>query len=108
MKAVSTLRLVLVTAGCEKIAVDIAQALVKKKLAACVNINASVRSIYRWKDSVIDDDEVLLIIKTSASNLKAVQKCIEEHHSYDVPEIISVPIDHGSEKYLKWWLDNLN
>lgn len=94
---------VLVTCGSAKDARRIARALVEKRLAACGNIlEAPVRSIYRWKGKVETAREYLLLIKTSRGRLAALQDEVKRLHSYDVPEIIALPIAKGSPEYLKW------
>lgn len=80
----------------------IGRSLVEKRLAACVNILAGVRSLYRWKGAVQDDREVLLVIKSSRALFAQLRAEIEKLHSYEVPEIIAVPIVDGSERYLEW------
>jgi periplasmic divalent cation tolerance protein len=95
--------LVLVTCGSAKEARRIAKAVVAQKLAACVNIlDARVESIYRWKGKVESAKEFLLVMKTSRRRLAVLQEKIEELHSYDVPEIIALPIVAGSRRYLGW------
>lgn len=99
---------VLVTCGSAKEARRIATALVEGKLAACVNIiDARVQSIYRWKGKVESAKEFLLVVKTSRRRLAALQKKIEQLHSYDVPEIIALPIVAGSRGYLAWIGDSV-
>jgi len=94
---------VLVTCGSAKEARRIARALVEKRLAACGNIlEAPVRSIYRWKGKVETAREYLLLIKTSRRRFAALQKTVKRLHSYDVPEIIALPIAKGLPEYLKW------
>jgi periplasmic divalent cation tolerance protein len=94
---------VLVTCGSAKEARRIAGALVEQKLAACVNIlDSRVQSIYRWNGKVESAREFLLVIKTSRRRLAVLQKKIEQLHSYDVPEIIALPIVAGSRGYLAW------
>ena len=78
----------------------IAKTLVEEHRAACVNIVPNITSIYEWKDEIHEDDELLLIIKTSSIHL--VEQRIKELHSYEVPEIIAFDIDEGSEEYLGW------
>ena len=95
-------RIVLSTAGSREEAEKIANALVERHLAACVNIVPQLRSIYRWAGKVERSDEVLLIIKTSAERFSSVRHAIETLHSYDVPECICLSVEDGSEKYLKW------
>jgi len=99
---------VLVTCGSAKEARRIAKAAVEQKLAACVNIlDARVQSIYRWKGKVESAREFLLVMKTSRRRVAALQKKIEQLHSYDVPEIIALPIVAGSRGYLAWIADSV-
>jgi periplasmic divalent cation tolerance protein len=99
---------VLVTCGSPKEARRIAYSLVEQKLAACVNIfEAPVRSIYRWKGRVESAKELLLIIKSSRKKFAALQNAISKLHSYDVPEIIALPIERGSREYLAWLGESL-
>lgn len=79
-----------------------ARALVEKRLAACVNVIPGIRSVYRWKDAVEDEEEVLLLIKTSRALLEELREEIERLHSYEVPEVIALSIVDGSERYLSW------
>lgn len=80
----------------------LARALVERRLAACVNIVAGVRSIYRWKGAVEADDERLLVIKTTAGALPALEAAIAELHPYDLPEFVVLGIESGSAAYLGW------
>ncbi len=96
---------VLITASAEEEAVKIARALVEDRLAACVNIVKSIRSIYRWEGKIEDDQEVLMLAKTTQALFPTLEKRVKELHSYTVPEIIAVPIIHGSENYLAWLRD---
>ena len=94
---------VLVTCGSKKEARKIAQALVDRRLAACVQeIGVPMRSTYRWKGRVESANEVLLLIKTSRKRFSAVSTLVKELHSYDVPEIIALNIAEGSREYLDW------
>ncbi len=93
---------VFITAPNEDEAAEIAKALVKSKLAACVNIIRGVRSIYSWQGNLEDDSEVLMIVKTQKKLLGSLTEKVKELHSYDLPEIIALPITGGSEDYLKW------
>lgn len=93
---------VLVTAGSEKEAGEIAHGLVKRMLAACVNIVPGVTSVYRWQDEVQEDREWLLVIKTRRDVLDAVIRQVQAMHSYDVPEIIALPLVGGETAYLRW------
>ncbi len=94
------------TTSTEEQAASIARALVGDRLAACVNIIGPVRSVYRWRDAVEDDREFLLVIKTRTALYTKVERRVREMHSYEVPEIISLPLDRGSPPYLKWLLDS--
>jgi periplasmic divalent cation tolerance protein len=93
---------VFITAPSEDMAAAIARALVEAKLAACANIVKSIRSIYAWQGKVQDDQEVLMIVKTRMDLFDGVKSKVKELHSYEVPEIIALPIVAGSEEYLKW------
>jgi periplasmic divalent cation tolerance protein len=82
--------------------------LVEARLAACGNILRSpVRSIYRWKEKIESAKEVLLLIKTSRHSFPAVQAAIKRLHSYEVPEIIALPIAAGSHSYLSWLAESV-
>lgn len=95
-------RIVLSTAGSEQEAHKIAHILVKRRLAACVNILPHVQSIYRWKGEIESAQEWLLLIKTRADKFPAVRDAIGELHSYEVPECIVLEIEDGSLPYLRW------
>jgi periplasmic divalent cation tolerance protein len=95
-------RIVLSTAGSEQEAHKIAHILVKRRLAACVNILPHVQSIYRWKGEIESAQEWLLLIKTRADKFPAVRDAIGELHSYEVPECIVLEIEDGSLPYLQW------
>ena len=99
---------VLVTCGSAGEAEEIARTLVEQRLAACVNLVATpVRSIYRWQGKIETASEYLLVIKTSRGKLAGLREQVERLHSYDVPEIIALPIAAGSPKYLRWLDDSL-
>ncbi len=98
---------VLSTCASSEEAERIARTLVEKKLAACVNILPVVRSIYRWKGAIEDDQETLLLIKTSRALFGDLRVEIQKLHSYEVPEAIAIPIVDGLERYLKWMADAL-
>ena len=94
---------VLVTCASAGQAHKIARALVAARLAACGNVfEAPVRSIYRWKGRVESAKEFLLVLKTSRKRFAAVERAVRELHSYDVPEIIALPIAVGSRNYMTW------
>jgi periplasmic divalent cation tolerance protein len=95
-------RIVLSTVGSEQEAHKIAHILVKRRLAACVNILPRVQSIYRWKGEIESAQEWLLLIKTRADKFPAVRDALGELHSYEVPECIVLEIEDGSLPYLQW------
>ena len=80
----------------------LAKALLEAHLAACVNVITQIRSFYWWKEKVESADEALMVIKTSTELFDQVRDLIESRHSYDVPEIIALPITAGSAAYLEW------
>jgi len=80
----------------------IGRLLVEEKLAACSNIISPIRSIYSWQGRICDDKEALMILKTKRNLFKKIVARVEKLHSYDVPEIIAIPIIEGSGKYLSW------
>lgn len=95
-------RLVLTTAGSEEEARRIAQTLVERRLAACVNIVPRIHSVYRWEGKVESADEFLLIIKTTRDREEPVRSAIKELHSYELPECLVIAIEAGSKEYLDW------
>jgi uncharacterized protein involved in tolerance to divalent cations len=99
---------VLVTCGTAREARRIARALVEERLAACVNVVAApIHSTYRWKGQVQQASEFLLLIKTSRKRFAVLRARITGLHSYDVPEIIALPIAAGAPAYLRWLDDSL-
>jgi len=98
--------IVLVTCGSEEEGLKIANALVEDHLAACVNLIAPIRSIYRWEGKIWDEKEWLLIIKTQKHRFEELEKRVKPLHSYSVPEIISIPITESSSPYLNWIREN--
>ena len=95
-------RVVLVSCGSIAEARKIGRNVVEKKLAACANIVPGVESIYRWKGKVERAGEVLVVVKTTANRLPALEREVKRLHRYDVPEFIVLPIIAGSRKYLAW------
>ncbi len=98
----SRYRLVLVTAPNAAEAERIAQKVVQKGLAACVNIVPKLLSIYRWEGNVERDMETLLVIKSTKKSLLKLKKRIKKMHSYKVPEILVLKVDDGDREYLEW------
>ncbi len=98
--------LIFCTVPNESVGEVIAKALTAKHLAACVNISSQIRSIYMWKGKTEDEKEHQLIIKSRRSLFIDIVSCIREHHPYEVPEIIAIPIIEGYSDYLKWIEEN--
>ena len=95
-------RAVFVTVPDEEVGVALVTALLEANLVACGNLLPGVRSIYRWEGKICDDAEQLLILKTTASALAALESTIAEHHPYECPEIIALPVVAGHSAYLDW------
>ncbi len=90
------------TAANEEEAQKIAKHLVEKKLIACCSIIPKVTSIYTWRGEISEDNEALMIMKTKTQLYSQAEEEIKKLHSYEVPEIISIPINTGSKEYLSW------
>ncbi|MFX1562830.1 MAG: divalent-cation tolerance protein CutA [Promethearchaeota archaeon] len=99
--------LVFVAVGSRSEAKEIAHYLVEKRLAACVSI-INQDSVYRWEGKVTEGKENLLIIKTIKEQFTPLQKAILSKHSYEVPEIISIDITDGYQKYLDWLANSVS
>lgn len=80
----------------------LAEALVGEGLAACVNVLAPCRSVYRWKGALHNDEEVPVLAKTTSERYAALEAAIRSKHPYELPEIIAVPIERGLPAYLAW------
>jgi periplasmic divalent cation tolerance protein len=93
---------VLSTCGSEQQAERVAKELVERQLAACVNIVPGVRSIYRWKGQIEDGTEWLLLIKSRRDLFDALRSALQKVHSYEVPEVIALPVVDGHQSYLAW------
>ena len=94
--------IVLSTSSNMEEAEKIARRLVEDHLAACVNVVPGMRSFYRWKGKVEDAAEWLLIIKSSRENFGALEAALGKLHSYEVPEVVAIPVVEGSKNYLNW------
>jgi periplasmic divalent cation tolerance protein len=93
---------VLVTVPSRERGEEIAEVLVGDCLAACVNVIGPIRSIYRWQGEICRDDEHLLIVKTTRARYADLEARVREIHSYEIPEVIALPIERGSQAYLDW------
>jgi len=94
--------IVLTTAPTEKEAAAIASVLIEKRLAACVSINGSIRSFFRWEDKISDEKEVLIIIKSRENLFENLVAEIKSLHSYELPEILALPVMTGEKNYIDW------
>ena len=88
--------------GAQPDAERIARALVEERLAACVNVVPGITSIYRWKGTVEQEPELLLVMKTLAEQVDALKARLLELHPYDLPEVVVIPIGDGHKPYLDW------
>ena len=99
---------VLITAASEQEARSIAELLLNQRKAACVNILPGINSLFWWQDRLDSAQESLLIVKTEAPLLNEIVRLVKETHSYDVPEIIALPIIGGNQDYLEWVEKNVS
>lgn len=101
-------QIVLNTCPDQESAKRIAESLVERGLAACVNILPGIESVYKWKGRIECDQECLLLIKIQEETYPRVEQAIIELHPYELPEIVAVPIANGLPDYLNWITDNSN
>jgi len=95
-------RIVLTTIGDKDAAQELANLLLERRLAACVNIVGPITSVYRWRDQVQNDPEFLLLIKTTAECAERLRSALKSLHPYELPECVELTITGGSEEYLAW------
>jgi periplasmic divalent cation tolerance protein len=98
---------VLATCASEEEAERLARLLVEARLAACVSVVPRLKSFYRWKGEIESADEFLLVIKSSRPLFGALRAELQKHHSYEVPEVIALPVVDGAAEYLDWLAANL-
>lgn len=94
--------LVLTTLPNSDAAAELARGVVNEKLAACANVLPAVRSIYRWQGKVQDENEVLVLFKTTQEHFERLKARILELHPYEVPEVLAIPVEQGYQAYLDW------
>ncbi len=94
--------LIYMTASNDAEARTIARILVQERLAACVNILAGMRSVYRWEGEIQEESEIVLIAKTRRDRVPALTDRVTEIHSYDCPCVVAIPIDGGNPDFLDW------
>lgn len=97
-----SVRVVLVTAPDEDVAAKLGRTLVEERLIACANLIPRIRSIYRWEGAIHDEPEVLLVMKTQAAQVEPLIARVKALHPFQVPEVLSVPVEQGFGKYLDW------
>lgn len=93
---------VFVTASSTEEAEKLGRMIVESRLAACANLVSGVRSIFRWDNKISVENECLMIMKTTRQRYPELESVIRQHHSYEVPEIIALPVVAGSVSYLDW------
>jgi periplasmic divalent cation tolerance protein len=93
---------VLSNCGSEEEARRVARALVEARFAACVNIVPGIRSIYHWKGSVQEEGEWMLVIKSTRAMFEQLSAQLKKIHSYEVPEVLAIPVVDGDPSYLEW------
>lgn len=97
-----TVALVLVTGPDRETLAALGRTVVSEQLAACVNIVADVRSIYRWEGRIEDETEALALFKTSRDRVEELEARVRELHAYDEPEVLALEVDAGSRSYIEW------
>jgi len=103
----SDFSIIIATTADKESAKEIAKLLVEKRLAACVQM-FPIESIYLWKENICQDSEITLFIKSKTEMFEKIKTAILEKHTYEVPEIIQIPITNGLPEYLKWINDCTN
>jgi len=103
MKAGKKVGIVLVTAPEMKTARRLARAALEGRLAACANLVPGVESHYWWQGRISKATEVLIVLKTTAGNLAALERLIVAEHPYDTPEFVALPVARVNQRYLSWW-----
>jgi periplasmic divalent cation tolerance protein len=106
MKSATGFSIVLITAPDLKTARRLAQAALKAKLVACVNLVPKIESHYWWRGKLEHGTEVLMILKATKRTLPTLEKLNLKLHPYDTAEFVVLPVSGGSERYLKWWKQN--
>ena len=97
-----TASMIYITCGSKDEATTIARTLVEERLAACANIIDGMRSVYWWRGSVTEDDEIVVILKTTADRVGALTERVKVLHSYDLPCVVEIPLGGGNAAYLDW------
>lgn len=98
----SAVSVVLVTVPDVRVGRELGRQLVDEGLVACVNVVPGVRSIYRWQGKVEESDECLLVMKLRRAGVGPVRERVQALHPYDLPEVLALPVEDGSQPYLDW------
>ncbi|RMH03365.1 MAG: divalent-cation tolerance protein CutA [Nitrospirae bacterium] len=93
---------VFVTTPSEQEAASLGKLLVEHRVAACVSIVPRIRSLFWWEDRITEEQECLMIIKSRTEVYSALERLVKSYHSYEVPEVLALPVEAGLEKYLTW------
>lgn len=107
MKSAKKFTIVLVTAPDLKVARGLARAALSARLIACANLIPKIESHYRWEGKIETSHEVLVLLKTTRSNLAALQKLVVAKHPYDTPEFLVLNLNRGNKRYLRWLCDSV-
>jgi periplasmic divalent cation tolerance protein len=102
LESSSTARIVMTTAASSEEAARLGRTLVEERLAACATLLPAANSIYHWKDQIESSVECLLLLKTAADRLTALEARLNELHSYETPEFLVLAVEAGSQAYLAW------
>ncbi|SRR6266567_4466192 len=93
---------ILTTVASDEEAVRLVRTLLERRLIACGTLVPGARSLYRWQGKIADEREVVVLLKTRAARLDSLRTAFEELHPYKVPELLALPVEAGTEKYLEW------
>ena len=93
---------VLTTVASDEEAVSLVRTLLERRLIACGTLLPAARSLYRWQGKIADEHEVVVMLKTRSARLESLRAAFSELHPYKVPELLAVPVEAGTEKYLEW------
>ena len=102
LESTTTARIVLTTVVSQQEAARMGRVLVEERLAGCATVIPSIHSIYRWQGQIEESNEALLLLKTEAERLGALEARLHELHGYQTPEFLVLPVENGSHAYLAW------
>lgn len=108
MEHIMSVKMVYMTTGSPDEAREIGRSLVEARLAACVNIIEKMKSIFRWEGNIEEDEEVVLIAKTTETCLPKLIEHVQDKHSYECPCVVSLPVEDGYKPFLDWVSSEVN